>query len=149
MYAKRLSDDDGLDKVLNQLIQSLSKDNDEFRAFLAAWTALEIFVSSVFKQTYEQQWFDKLANATPPSAKAYFDSLKEVMNSRHKLTDKFVVLASLLNPEAADDDLMLFKKLKRRRDLTFHGSDDLASSYPTDSIQELLTKYLRLHLMHE
>jgi hypothetical protein len=145
-YAKRLRDEEHIQKVLDQFVESLAKEKDEFRAFLAGWNALEIFVSSMFKRTYERWWFERLRSATPSSAQSYFDTVQDVMLQRHRLLDKFVVIASLLDPEAAEGDINQFKMLKKTRDDVFHGSDDANSDYPTDQMHQLLTKYLRLHL---
>lgn len=143
-YAKQLRDDRHIGKVLDQLILSLANQKDEFRSFLAAWTALEIFVTSTFKRTYEQCWFDRMRSAAPSSAESYFNNVQGVMRQRHRLLDKFIIMASLLDPDSAGDDINQFKDLKKTRDDVFHGSDDV-SAYPTDQTHGLLTKYLRLH----
>lgn len=144
-YAENLRKDRHIGKVLDQLVESLAKEKDEFRAFLAAWTALEIFVTSTFKRTYEKFWFDKLRGAAPSSAQSYFKSVQGIMNQRHRLLDKFLIMACLLDPESADQDIEKFKDLKKIRDNVFHGSDDANANYPTDQTHDLLTKYLRLH----
>lgn len=148
-YAMRLFGDQNLQRVLDQFVQSLTEDKDEFRAFLAAWTALEIFINTMFKRTYERCWFEKLRSVTPDSAQSYFDTIQSVMLQRHRLLDKFVVIASLLDPDTADADIAQFKILKKKRDDVFHGADDTDAAYPTDQTQQLLTKYLRLHLDRE
>jgi hypothetical protein len=148
-YAKRLRKGHNIEKVLDQFVQSLAKEKDEFRAFLAAWTALEIFITSTFKRTYEQCWFDRLRDASPPSSQPYFKNVKDVMSDRHRLLDKFVVIASLLDPESGTDAIAKFKTIKQIRDNVFHGSDDPNMAYPTDQTQELLIKYLSLHFDRE
>ena len=148
-YAERLRNDQNIDKVLDLFVQSLVIGKDDFRAFLAVWTALEIFVTSNFKRTYEQCWFDRLQGMSPPSAKPYFKAVKAAMSDRHRLLDKFVVIASLLDPESGTDAITQFKSIKQIRDNVFHGSDDPNAGHPTDQAQQLLMKYLRLHFDRE
>jgi hypothetical protein len=148
-YATRLFGDQHLQRVLDQFVQSLTEDTDEFRAFLAAWTALEMFVQIMFKRTYERCWFEQLRSASPDSAQSYFDTIQSVMSQRQKLRDKFVVIASLLDPDTADADIAEFTTLKKKRDGVFHGADNTDATYPTEPAQLLLMKYLRLHLDRE
>jgi hypothetical protein len=145
-YADKLGDERNINRILDQLIQSLAHDTDEFRAFLSSWTALEIFVTSTFSRTYEKLWFDKLRRATPPSTVRYFDHVQDVMSRAHRLVDKFIVISSLLDPHSALVDIAQFKSLKKVRDAVFHGADEEGANYPTETTHELVTKYLRLHL---
>lgn len=144
--ATALQSDTKVVRVLDQFVQSLSRDFDEFRCFLSAWNALEIFVSSSFKKTYSDQWFTVLRSAAPATAAEYFDRLKEIMSGKHSLTDKFVVIASLLDESGAEADIVQFRSLKARRDEISHGVEDPTKPYPIYEAQQLLRKYLRLHL---
>lgn len=144
--AAGLKSDTKITRVLDQFVQSLTGKFDDFRSFLSAWNALEIFVSSTFRQTYSERWLGVLKTGAPASANSYFDRLREIMSDRHRLVDKFVVIASLLNPAEAEADVAVFKTLKARRDAISHGADDAAERYPIEETQQLLRKYLRLHL---
>ena len=62
------------------------------------------------------------------------------------LTDKVALIASLLCPESADEDVEQFKRAKETRDKLLHGQDIHEASLPVQTVQELVRKYLRIHL---
>jgi hypothetical protein len=70
------------------------------------------------------------------------------MNDKHRLTDKFLVIASILDSDAAERDMSDFNRLKSVRDSLFHASEGATSRYPVEETQNLLMKYLDLHLAH-
>lgn len=144
IHAKRLCTDRPLSKVANLLIQSLETATDEIRSFIVAWAALEIFVNSLFKDRYDREWLEKLASGAPASSHKYFERLKEVMKDKYRLSDKFLVIASLLNEDSAEEDAVEFKRLKDIRDNLFHGGG--AETLPVEQVQALLRNYLTLHL---
>jgi hypothetical protein len=127
------------------LITSLNRATDSLQAFIAAWSALEIFVNASFKATYEALWFGIMENGAPASAKPVFERFKEVMSDKYRLADKFLIIASVLDPSAAGTDADEFRKLKRVRDDLLHGLETPAH-LPTEAVQKLLLKYLTLHL---
>src|SRR5713101_23199 len=49
---------------------------DELQGFIAAWSALEIFINGTFKATYEVRWFEIMEDGAPASAKPVFERLK-------------------------------------------------------------------------
>jgi hypothetical protein len=52
------------------------------------------------------------------------------MRDKHRLTDKFALIASLLCPESADEDVRRFKQTKEQRDMLLHGRDVQEGSLP-------------------
>jgi len=66
------------------------------------------------------------------------------MKDKYNLFDKFVVIASLLDENPAEKDILEFKRLKNVRDNFFHG--EKAAALPVEQAQNLLRKYLTLHL---
>lgn len=141
--------DGTLAKVANLLIESQERRTNELRAFVAAWSALEIFVSAMFKNIYEDRWFQIMSSKAPTSTKRYFDRLKSVMKDKHRLVDKFLVIASILDSDAAEKDASALSRLKSVRDGLFHASEGAASRYPVEETQKLLRKYLDLHLAQQ
>lgn len=127
------------------LATSLNQATDALQAFIAAWSALEIFVNASFKATYESLWFDIMENGAPVSAKPVFERFKEVMGDKYKLNDKFLIGASVLDADTAARDAEEFRKLKRIRDDLLHGVETPAH-LPTEAVQKLLVKYMTLHL---
>lgn len=129
----------------NLLITSFERKTDALQAFIAAWAALEIFVNTTFKSTYKQRWFTIMEAGAPASTKPVVDYFKEVIGDKFGLKNKFLIIASILNPAAATDDTAEFARLKEVRGGFFHNLD-IPPSLPTDAIQKLLLKYMKLHL---
>jgi hypothetical protein len=141
--------DGGLTKVVNLLLESQEAATDDLRSFISAWAALEIFVNMIFRSRYESEWIGVLASAAPSSLTRHFDRLREVMKDKHRLLDKFLIVASLLDADSADADAAVFAAAKSVRDSLFHASDTNSTKYPVAQIQNLLRKYLARHLDRE
>jgi hypothetical protein len=137
-----------LAKVANLLIESQEIRTNELRAFIAAWSALEIFVTATFKAVYEERLYRLLSSNVPASIVPYIARLKSVMNDKHRLNDKFLVLASILDSVSAEADASVFRRLKSARDGLFHASETATERYPVEDTQKILRKYLDLHLGH-
>jgi hypothetical protein len=129
------------------LITSLEQATDELQGFIAAWSALEIFVNASFKDTYEARWFEVMEDGAPASAKPVFERFQEVMRDKYRLADKFLVVASVLDPDTATDDAKEFRRLKKFRDELLHALNTPSSTLPTVAVQKLLLKYMKLHLL--
>lgn len=128
------------------LFTSLEKATGELQGFIAAWSALEIFVNATFKSSYEKGWSAIMAGGAPASAKPLFKRFQEVMSNKYRLVDKFLVIASVLDADHAADDAAEFRRLKKLRDGLFHVLDAPSSPLPTEAGQKLLLKYMKLHL---
>ncbi len=119
---------------------------DELQAFIAAWSALEIFVNATFKSTYENRFFGIMADGAPEAAKPVFARFKDVMSDKYGLANKFLIVASVLDPSAATEDATEFGRLKKIRDDLLHALISPAGPLPTNGAQKLLLKYMKLHL---
>ena len=137
-----------LEKVCRLLTASLQTDGDMLRAFLSSWTALEIFVNARFSG-YERQVFETVDEGNVPGTRRqYVDRIREVMKDKYRLADKFEVISCQLCPSDADKDLADFQKAKKLRDKMTHGDDVTESELPVVIVQNLVRKYLRLHVEH-
>jgi hypothetical protein len=135
-----------LSRVVQLLASSYESEGDKLRSFLAVWTALEIFVNKTFVN-YERQLFRQLRLEGRPAAHGQsLDRIQSVMKDKYKIWDKFAVIACELSPADADTDVAIFKSAKDMRDAMSHGQDVIEAALPVASIQNLLRKYLRLHL---
>ena len=143
--APKLATDIAGARPISLLITSLDDTADDLLAFIAAWTALQIFIEANFKSTYETRWFTIMADGAPASSEPVFKRFKEVMSDKYRLADKFLVIASVLDPGGADDDDREFRRLKKFRDGLLHALDTHSSPLPTEAVQNLLLKYMRLH----
>jgi hypothetical protein len=144
--AVSLAADKTMARPVSLLTTSLDGATGELQAFIAAWSALEMFVNASFKTTYEAHWFKIMEEGAPSSAKPVLGRFKEVMSDKYRLSDKFLVIASVLVPASAAGDHTEFARLKKFRDGLFHALDGSASPLPTHAVQKLLLKYMRLHL---
>jgi hypothetical protein len=138
-------DDKTLARPASLLITSLNRATDALQAFIAAWSALEIFVNANFKATYEAQWFDIMENGAPLAARPVFERFKDVMSDKYRLADKFLIIASVLDASGAATDAGEFRQLKTVRDSVSHALETPAH-LPTEAVQRLLLKYMLLHI---
>lgn len=114
-YATKLRTDTKLGTVARLLSQS-SLAADNLTVFLTAWAGLEVFASKTFKDAYEPIAFATLEDASPVARRPFIARLREVMNGKYNIRDKFVVIASELDEVHADADIDSFQKIKKRRD---------------------------------
>jgi hypothetical protein len=143
--AKNLSKCNYLQRSVDLFAGSHEKETSPLFAYIAAWTALEIFVTASFKEIYQKQWYELLENGLPQSAKVVIRRFEKVMSDKLRLNDKFAVIASILAPSEAQADTELFSKLKDVRDHFVHKPDPKTIPVGTEQIQSLLKKYLMLH----
>jgi hypothetical protein len=145
-YTRLVSAERRIGTVLRLLRLSLEADQDKFRSFLFGWTALEFFVTRVFKE-YEATIFAKLREGPQPALRdSLASSIQRVMRDKYRLSDKFGVMALTLCPTDADRDAETFRTAKKKRDGLAHGSNVDETELPVESVREILVKYLQLHL---
>ena len=68
------------------------------------------------------------------------------MSDKYRLADKFLVIAAVLDSGAAAEDAAEFVRLKKFRDSLLHALEMPSSPLPTESVQKLMMKYMKLHL---
>jgi len=86
-----------------------------------------------------------MQNGAPTSAKPVFQRFKDVMGDKYRLADTFLIIASVLDSDLATNDAEIFRSLKSVRDNLLHGLET-PTHLPTETVQNLLLKYLSLHL---
>ena len=143
-YAKGLRADVKL-RTVGRLLSQSSLATDNLTAFLTAWAGLEVFANKTFKDAYEPLAFATLENASPAARKPFLERLRDVMNGKYNIRDKFVVIASELDVADADADIDAFQEVKKQRDAV-HDMSVPPDTLPTERVRGLLRKYLRLHL---
>jgi hypothetical protein len=135
-----------LDKILRLHSQMHDKKNDEVKAFIFGWTSLEIFINKNFGKYYKNFW-TKL-NQEDPVLIRFAKHIDPVLKDRLRLNDKFLIIASCLNPDSGLlADLELFDKIKELRDKYFHGQT--IDEFPIEDLEKLINKYLDLHIRIE
>lgn len=134
-----------LSTVFSLLRAAADGGTEPLRAFISAWSALEILTNKVFKQ-YERLWFEVLAEGREPVDTRQLSRVRDVMQGKYKLVDSFSIMASILAPGDADADIEAFAELKGVRDQLFHGGALSESTLPAHQALALVRKYVRLHL---
>lgn len=126
--------------------QSLETTQDELRSFTSAWAALEIFTNKVFS-IYEKKFITNIANDhNSHGVNQFLLRIQEVMKDKYRLTDKFSLIASFLSDEI-EEDIELFKRIKRLRDDIFHGKEFNEKTLPVEDARKLVAKYLKSHML--
>ncbi len=128
------------------LTQSLETTQDNLRAFVSAWSALEILTNKVFP-VYEEQFIAGIMDDhNSHGVDNFLDRIKDVMKDKYRLADKFSLVASFLSNEITDD-IKLFKSMKKMRDNISHGEEFDEETLPVEDARKLASKYLRNHML--
>ncbi|HEY8128352.1 MAG TPA: hypothetical protein VIF39_06520 [Hyphomicrobium sp.] len=142
-YSRSLKKDQTIQTVVRLLSQS-AQTIDRLQSFLTAWAGLEVFLGKTFN-TYQPGFFATIEAAAAPSAVPFVNRLREVMDGKYNIRDKFVIVSSALDEANANGDIEAFKRLKDIRDKV-HTMSVPTASLPVEETRNLLRKYLRLHL---
>jgi hypothetical protein len=149
-YLSRLEARPDLTKIVAIDAQS-SESTDRMRAWLLAWTALEMFIHTRF-QTYKGDFDRHVRSASTmsdPLVDDHFKYVASVLEGKMTLLAKFRIIASRLCPQTAINDVKLFTELKKQRDHVTHGREVLDRDLRTPDIQTLCRRYLAADLSHE
>ncbi|WP_169709590.1 hypothetical protein [Deferrisoma camini] len=126
--------------------QSLETTQDNLRAFMSAWSALEILVNKIFP-IYEEKFISAISDDHNSHGVGNFlERIKVVMKDKYRLTDKFSLIASFLSSEIADD-IELFKRMKQLRDDIYHGKEFDEEDLPVEDVRKMAAKYLKDHML--
>lgn len=138
-----------LERVMRLHAHSLNKAIDNYRSFVAAWSALEILVGKLFPMYQRILTSELRQTSSAPGLHAYLDRVANVMNDKHNLVDKFAVLSVYLDHEHRADEVERFRGLKRVRDRLSHGEELDEQTLPTQEVQRVFDKYLRNYLRRD
>ncbi|BBN88007.1 MULTISPECIES: hypothetical protein [Rhodocyclales] len=136
------------DKEINKIIDIYSESLTPYKsghlhAFIAAWTALEMFVATQFKEIQSSV----AININGTAAHNDFSSrMLAVMKDKYRLVDKFAALSSYYEDADADEDIAVLKSIKEIRDKFFHTMEGEIKDLPLDQTRELISKYLQIYL---
>ena len=147
---ERLLYEGGTGSVQRLFAEMADRKSDRLKRFVAGWAGLEILVVKAFKK-YEQDFMSPLIATGPTSLREHFlGRLLDVMGDKYRVLDKFLVVSSMLfpdaDPAAQEADLKLFKELKAQRDGIFHGNAFADQDLRIDDIEKLLRKYLSAYV---
>ena len=130
------------------LTQSLDTTQDKLRAFIAAWTALEILTNKLFS-TYEEKFISGIKDDhNSHGVNQFLIRIKDVMKDKYRLADKFSLIASFLSDNISGD-IELFKSMKKIRDNISHGKEFDEETLPVENARTMVAKYLKSHMLSE
>jgi hypothetical protein len=139
----QLSQSEGTDlrTVFRLVKNSFGAGQDNLRAFLFLWTALEVFINKYCEEN--AQAIAKLFVAKKPTW--LFEFISEgASESKNTLADRFLLASFLLNVPEADLAIQDFKTIKKFRDHLLHGRPISENSLPIEKtrviVRDLLSK---------
>lgn len=135
-----------LERVVRLHTHSLDRKTDRFRAFVSAWSALEILVAKIFPVYQAKLEAELAAISGAPGLRAYLDRIASIMKDKHNITDKFAVVSMYLDNKLNSDEVDVFRRLKKTRDSVSHGEDVPDNDLPTEDVQRMFEKYLKSHV---
>jgi hypothetical protein len=130
--------------VFRLLAGSTSNRRDNLRAFLFAFTALEVFVGK-FSNQYGTQLDGLTEKDHSPKIHAHLERLRRE-EKEHVLSYKFARVASYLALDSLDEIIDEFDRTNRYRNDIVHGNDFDESTFPTAKVRNWLSELVRLHL---
>ncbi len=124
----------------------MDKRNDNFKSFIYAWSAFEIFINKIFPKYNDNliSRFQELSTAT--GLRQYLKRVSDVMRDKYTLVIKLSVISIFIEGDNETDDIDKFKEIKKIRDKIFHGEDIEEDSLPIRELQLLFEKYFRSHI---
>jgi len=119
----------GISKIQQLLSQLLDYNNNQLKAFISGWTAIEILIQKSFNQFGKMYVLTDLP-ATPSAT-----------ISNYSLGEKFYSVAAVLFPDDVDQDSKKFYQLKKLRN-SIHYDELLERDLPVHEVSMLLGKYM-------
>lgn len=142
--ASILHQDKEINKILDIYSESLTPyKSSHLHAFIAAWTALEMFVAKQFTEIQSSVTIN-INGATVH--KDFSNHMLTVMTGRYRLVDKFAALSSYYGDADADEDVEELKSIKKIRDGFFHTMKGDVSDLPLNQTRQLISKYLQIYI---
>jgi len=135
-----------LEKVVRLHAQSLDRSIDNLRAFISAWSALEILLGNIFPFYQEMLSAEIGKVSASPGFKSYLARITKIMKDKHNIKDKFAIISMFLDEEQNNSDIEIFRKVKKIRDRLSHGEQIPDEILPTKDVQRLFEKYFRNHI---
>jgi len=134
--------DKTLPKKLESLYAKVQIEDDKMKAFLFAWTGLEIFVNTSFEK-YKREFYADIKKNEPPIRQKFYERIQDVMKDRYNPRDKFNIICARLSPPEPEADMKAFQSFQELRNKMSHGEEINEDLLPTQEVREFLEKYLK------
>jgi hypothetical protein len=141
-YLPAMMNEDRVEVAISLFVQSQKRENDNLRAFIAAWSALELLTNRLSKvvRTEREKQLQRGVSVS------WDKDLRNVRPEDYRMRDRFLSVASILDPAGASIDLQTFVRVNDKRSGFYHRMDVPERDLPTNEVQMLFRKYLRLNL---
>jgi len=144
-YLPILLSDTKIEASVALFVQSQRKSNDNLRAFISAWAALELLVNRL-ERLYRVKWQDLLERSSG-SLPDWDKDLSRVCPKDYWLRDRFFAVSCVLEIKSAQTDSEIFSHANKMRSGFYHRGEVDDKDLPTSDVQSLYRKYLRLGFM--
>ena len=138
---------DNFQTVFRLSAGSASNARDNLRAFLFAFTALEVFVGKCI-HWYKTQLEGLTERDRSPKIHTYLERLRQC-KEEHVLSYKFALIASFLALDNLDETITKFDQAKKCRNDIVHGDPFDEAALPIAKVRNWLGELVRLHLARE
>jgi hypothetical protein len=147
LYYNAVAGDPAFERSAALLNVAFEHQNDPLRAFLFAWTSLEILVNKVFRG-YETRFFEHVSKEGRDAAalERFVERVRDVMRDKYRNSDKLALIASMAEPSEGDAIWQEFSRLKAIRDDLTHGQILDAKTLPAHDIARLARRCMTAHL---
>lgn len=144
-YIPLIAADRRIETAISLFVQSHRKDGDNLRAFIPAWSALELLVNRLAR-IVRPDWEKLLRVEKLPN---WDKDLAGVRPEDYRMRDRFYSVACTLKLEDAAEDCEKFNHSNDRRSGYYHRSDVKERDLPTHDVRLLFRKYLALALFYK
>lgn len=135
--------DSKIETAVSLFVQSQKMGNDNLRAFIPAWSALELLINRL-ERLNRSSWPALLQSLD--GLPKWDKDLRQIPADEYRMRDRFYLVACAYNIDTAEDDSRLFAFVNDRRSGFYHRGDVSESELPTTEARKLFRKYLRLSI---
>jgi len=139
-----LSADRKLSSAASLFAWSQQKSNDNLRSFIASWSALELLIFNLEKKY--RNTFQGLLNSEDISLPVWDRDLSVIDIRDYHLRDRFYAVSCSINLPETAADTEKFNKLNSKRNAYYHRFEIEDIELPTNDVQSLFRKYLKIVL---
>lgn len=141
-YIPLIAEDNRIESAISLFIQSHRKDGDNLRAFIPAWSALELLIDRLTK-IVQADWQKQVQDSNLPP---WDKNLTGLALRKYGLRDRFYSVACVLDLENAEEDCEKFTQAYKLRNGYYHENEGSEKDLPTHEVRSLFRKYLQLAL---
>lgn len=111
-------------------------EQDEFKKFVFAWTALEILINTSFNE-FRTKFFSSLKDSNKSARKNIVNRISKVINDKFNIRDKFAIISDQVSTNFEEENKIFLKINKTRNDL-LHGRFIEPKYLPNNELKNLL-----------